>query len=76
MADTLEQDTHARAKFREMKQGTAEDWSIIGTHFREFAPHVADRVLDHLRLPPSIIDRNRFSGCQSIEKLVGTVNLH
>ena len=27
-----------RAKFREMKQGTAEDWAIIGNHFREFAP--------------------------------------
>ncbi len=41
---------HARAKFREMKEGTAEDWAIIGGHFREFAGSVADRVLEHLRL--------------------------
>jgi predicted HD phosphohydrolase len=39
-----------RAKFREMKQGTQEDWSIIGGHFREFASGLPDRVLDHLRL--------------------------
>ncbi len=38
------------AKFREMKEGTAEDWAIIGSHFKDFAGGVADRVLDHLRL--------------------------
>ena len=50
MADTLDHEGHERAKFRQMKEGTAEDWAIIGGHFREFAPRVADRVLDHLRL--------------------------
>lgn len=50
MSEILEQEAHERAKFRQMKDGTAEDWAIIGTHFREFAPGVADRVLDHLRL--------------------------
>lgn len=39
-----------RAKFREMKDGTAEDWALIAGHFKEFASGVADRVLDHLRL--------------------------
>ena len=51
--DVTEQTLHGvaeRAKFREMKQGTAEDWGIIAGHFREFAGGVADRVLDHLRL--------------------------
>ena len=39
-----------RAKFREMKQGTAEDWAIIGGEYREFAKGLPDRVLDHLKL--------------------------
>lgn len=39
-----------RAKFREMKQGTDEDWALIAGHFRTFAGGVATRVLDHLRL--------------------------
>lgn len=39
-----------RAKFREMKEGTAEDWALIADHFRTFASGVAGRVLDHLRL--------------------------
>ena len=38
------------AKFREMKEGTAEDWAIIGKEYREFAKGLPDRVLDHLRL--------------------------
>lgn len=41
---------HERAKFSEMKQGTAEDWAIIGGEYRSFAKGVADRVLDHLKL--------------------------
>ncbi len=36
-----------RAKFREMKEGTAEDWAIIGSEYRAFAKGLADRVLDH-----------------------------
>ncbi|ABC64622.1 HD domain-containing protein [Erythrobacter litoralis] len=39
-----------RAKFREMKEGTADDWAIIGQEYREFSKGLADRVLDHLRL--------------------------
>lgn len=51
--DVTEQTLHGaqeRARFREMKEGTAEDWAIIADHFRTFAGGVADRVLDHLRL--------------------------
>ncbi|MBD3814507.1 MAG: phosphohydrolase, partial [Betaproteobacteria bacterium] len=48
--ENIEHSAAERAKFREMKEGTAEDWAIIGGHFKEFAPGVADRVLDHLRL--------------------------
>ncbi|NNC51818.1 MAG: HD domain-containing protein [Erythrobacter sp.] len=39
-----------RAKFREMKEGTKEDWAIIGAEYREFAKDLPDRVLTHLRL--------------------------
>ncbi len=39
-----------RAKFHAMTQGTQEDWNIIGAQFMQFAPGVADRVLDHLKL--------------------------
>ncbi len=39
-----------RARFREMKEGTAEDWAIIGGEYRAFAKGLADRVLDHLKL--------------------------
>lgn len=39
-----------RAKFREMKEGTAEDWAIIGGEYREFAKGLPDRVLEHLKL--------------------------
>ena len=39
-----------RAKFREMKEGTKEDWAIIGGEYREFAKGLADRVLEHLKL--------------------------
>ena len=51
--DVTEQTLHGaaeRAKFREMKQGTAEDWAIIGGEYREFAKGLPDRVLDHLKL--------------------------
>ena len=39
-----------RAKFREMKEGTKEDWAIIGAEYREFAKDLPDRVLTHLKL--------------------------
>jgi predicted HD phosphohydrolase len=39
-----------RAGFTAMVDGTAEDWAIIGSQFREFARSLPDRVLTHLRL--------------------------
>ena len=39
-----------RAKFREMKEGTQEDWAIIGGEYMQFARGLPDRVLDHLRM--------------------------
>ncbi|GAA4047728.1 HD domain-containing protein [Parerythrobacter jejuensis] len=45
-----EADTTERAKFRQMKEGTADDWAIIGKGYREHSKGLADRVLDHLRL--------------------------
>lgn len=39
-----------RAKFRAMKEGTQEDWAIIGAEYREFAKDLPDRVLTHLKL--------------------------
>jgi len=39
-----------RAGFSAMRDGTAEDWAIIGGQFREFAHGLADRVLTHLKL--------------------------
>ncbi len=40
----------ARAAFTEMKEGTKEDWEIIGGEYRAFAKGLPDRVLEHLRL--------------------------
>lgn len=51
--DVSEQVPHAmaeRAKFREMKEGTKEDWAIIGGEYRAFAKGLPDRVLHHLKL--------------------------
>ena len=39
-----------RAGFASMKEGTAADWAIIGSHFAPFAAQLPDRVLAHLRL--------------------------
>lgn len=39
-----------RAKFREMKEGTKEDWEIIGGEYTAFARDLPTRVLDHLKL--------------------------
>jgi predicted HD phosphohydrolase len=39
-----------RAQFREMLEGTGEDWAIIAGHAKEFNKGLAKRVLDHLRL--------------------------
>ena len=43
-------DIGERAKFREMLEGTQEDWSIIASHAKDFNKGLAKRVLDHLRL--------------------------
>ena len=51
--DVSEQTAHGiaeRAKFREMKEGTKEDWEIIGGEYRAFAKGLPDRVLEHLKL--------------------------
>ena len=42
--------TGERAKFREMLEGTQEDWDIIKENSRIFNKGLAKRVLDHLRL--------------------------
>ncbi len=39
-----------RAKFREMKEGTKEDWDIISEQYMAFAKGLPDRVLEHLKL--------------------------
>ena len=39
-----------RAAFHQMKDGTAEDWAIIGRHFQPMAEGLPDRALAHLRL--------------------------
>lgn len=39
-----------RAQFREMLEGTKEDWDIIVEHSKGFNKGLAKRVLDHLRL--------------------------
>jgi predicted HD phosphohydrolase len=44
------QDTNTRAQFREMLEGTAEDWSIIAGHSAAFNRGLATRVINHLRL--------------------------
>ena len=40
----------ARATFRSMDKGKAEDWAIIGGHFFPYAKALPDRVLAHLKL--------------------------
>ncbi len=47
MADV---EPETRARFRNFEEGTQEDWSLIATHFGQFASGVADRVLTHLKL--------------------------
>ena len=40
----------ARAGFRSMDQGSAEDWAVIAPQFFGYAAGLPDRVLAHLRL--------------------------
>jgi len=42
--------SHDRARFTAMTEGTAEDWRIISSHFMPFAANGGRRVLDHLKL--------------------------
>ena len=39
-----------RAKFHHMKDGTADDWAIIGGEAKAFAATVYERITDHLKL--------------------------
>ena len=39
-----------RAQFHHMKDGTQEDWEIIGAEFFEFRGDVCKRIKDHLML--------------------------
>ena len=50
MADGHGHGIGERAKFREMLEGTKEDWEIIAEHSRIFNKGLAKRVLDHLKL--------------------------
>lgn len=46
-------DGHAggpQAKFKEMLEGTAEDWAAIASHAKDFNKGLAARVIAHLRL--------------------------
>jgi predicted HD phosphohydrolase len=42
--------TEERAKYRQMADGTLEDWKIIGRNAAAFQRGLADRVLTHLKL--------------------------
>lgn len=39
-----------QAKFRAMQEGTAEDWALIASHFKDFSNGLPDRILTHLKL--------------------------
>jgi len=43
-------DMGERAKFREMLEGTKDDWDIIVEHSKSFNKGLAKRVIEHLRL--------------------------
>jgi len=42
--------TERRATFTAMREGTAQDWGVIGAHFMEYAAKLPDRVLAHFKL--------------------------
>ena len=42
--------TESRASFHQMKNGTREDWAIIGSNHAQLCEGLADRTLAHLRL--------------------------
>ena len=39
-----------RAKFYHMKDGTADDWMIIGAEVQEFSKTLYQRIINHLLL--------------------------
>ena len=47
---SAEPKTESRASFHQMKNGTREDWAIIGSHHAQLCEGLADRTLAHLRL--------------------------
>jgi predicted HD phosphohydrolase len=49
MTDTLDH-VEDRATFTAMTEGTQADWTIISSHFRDFAAGLPGRVLTHLKL--------------------------
>ncbi len=61
--ENIEHPEAERAKFREMREGTAEDWAIIGGEYRAFAKGLPDRLPDHLNLP------HAASGGFSVDRL-------
>lgn len=42
--------SQAQAQFKHMKDGTQEDWQIIGKNFMHFSQSLPDRILTHLKL--------------------------
>ena len=46
----MNQAVHPRATFTHMKDGTAEDWMVIGTEAATFSTTLYQRIIDHLML--------------------------
>lgn len=46
----MSQPVPQRAQFRHMKDGTQQDWDIIGGEVKGFANALPDRILQHLKL--------------------------
>lgn len=46
----MQAQTEKKAQFHHMKDGTAEDWAIIGGEAVQFARSLSGRIIDHLNL--------------------------
>ncbi|MCG8492753.1 MAG: HD domain-containing protein [Sneathiellales bacterium] len=46
----MSEQSEARANFRSMTESTADDYVIIGDHFRKFSKELPDRIMEHLKL--------------------------
>lgn len=46
----MSEQSEARANFRSMAESSADDYAIIGDHFRKYSKELPDRIMDHLRL--------------------------